>query len=316
MPRPGSLPNLVQIAKHPECTFKNKNPDYEALKETSKLKETPVPTSAVNVIGEEFTQCTRPQVYCSPLPTPISLISLCLIYMGKEGYSQPSIAAIKSIPDSSLEFFTKSYNLPNSQPGVVKASSTRSPLHPSCNLWYFQLFLSRLILSSFKGSSPTLSPQKPNYTHAHPEVHLECRQVTAKALPLCQSSSPAMEPTHLISPMPTVLAVGGHDDNLFKVGDFWKMELRKSICFLESKTPTHLPPRKRKAKFHTNRCWTHTRQPNSRSCVYKYLKTWHRPHTEVKVCSFIKGSSSSQRIKHWLSLKGRLPSLIQCLCLS
>lgn len=37
--------------------------------------------------------------------------------------------------------------------------------------------------------------------------------------------------------MPTVLTVGGHDDDLFKVGDFWKMELKKSICFKESKTP-------------------------------------------------------------------------------
>lgn len=55
-----------------------------------------------------------------------------------------------------------------------------------------------------------------------------------------------MEPTHLISPMPTVLAVGGHDDNLFKVGDFWKMELKKSLCFLESKTP---PPKKNKSQI-------------------------------------------------------------------
>lgn len=37
--------------------------------------------------------------------------------------------------------------------------------------------------------------------------------------------------------MPTILTVGGHDDNLFKVGDFWTMELKKSICFKESKTP-------------------------------------------------------------------------------
>lgn len=36
-----------------------------------------------------------------------------------------------------------------------------------------------------------------------------------------------MGPTHLIGPMATVLAVGSHDDNLLKVGDFWKMEVRK-----------------------------------------------------------------------------------------
>lgn len=180
----------------------------------------------------------------SSTPHPSKFNQLMFDIIGERGLQPTSTAAIKSIPDSSLEFLTKSYNLPNSQPWVGKASSTRSPL-PSCNLWYFQPFLSRLILSFFKGSSPTLSPQQPNYTHAHPEVHLESRQVTAKALPLCQSSSPATEPTHLISPMPTVLAVGGHDDNLFKVGDFWKMELKKSLCFLESKTP----PKKNKSQI-------------------------------------------------------------------
>jgi hypothetical protein len=29
--------------------------------------------------------------------------------------------------------------------------------------------------------------------------------------------------------MPAVLTVGGHDDNLLKVGDFWKIELRKLL---------------------------------------------------------------------------------------
>jgi hypothetical protein len=43
--------------------------------------------------------------------------------------------------------------------------------------------------------------------------------------------------------MPTILTVGGHDDNLFKVGDFWKMELKKSICFKEN-TPTPTPKEK------------------------------------------------------------------------
>lgn len=37
-----------------------------------------------------------------------------------------------------------------------------------------------------------------------------------------------MEPTHLISPMAAVLTVGSHDDNLLKVRDFWKTEVRKS----------------------------------------------------------------------------------------
>lgn len=36
------------------------------------------------------------------------------------------------------------------------------------------------------------------------------------------------KPTHLIGPMAAVLAVGSHDDNLLKVRDFWKRELRKS----------------------------------------------------------------------------------------
>lgn len=30
---------------------------------------------------------------------------------------------------------------------------------------------------------------------------------------------------HLISPMPTVLTVGGHDDDLFKVGDLDKLHV-------------------------------------------------------------------------------------------
>lgn len=41
-----------------------------------------------------------------------------------------------------------------------------------------------------------------------------------------------MEPTHLIGPMATVLAIGSHDDNLLKVGDFWKMELRESASMI------------------------------------------------------------------------------------
>lgn len=69
-----------------------------------------------------------------------------------------------------------------------------------------------------------------------------------------------MEPTHLISPMPTVLAVGGHDDNLFKVGDFWKMELKKSICFLESKTAP--PTQKKKSQIPHKQMLDHTRQPS------------------------------------------------------
>ena len=41
------------------------------------------------------------------------------------------------------------------------------------------------------------------------------------------------KPTHLVGPMAAVLAVGSHDDNLLKVRDFWKRDLRKST---ESKT--------------------------------------------------------------------------------
>lgn len=35
------------------------------------------------------------------------------------------------------------------------------------------------------------------------------------------------EPIHLIGPMAAVLTAGSHDDNLLKVGDFWKVQLRK-----------------------------------------------------------------------------------------
>lgn len=52
----------------------------------------------------------------SSTPHPSKFNQLMFDIIGERGLQPTSTAAIKSIPDSSLEFLTKSYNLPNSQP--------------------------------------------------------------------------------------------------------------------------------------------------------------------------------------------------------
>lgn len=102
------------------------------------------------------------------------------------------------------------------------------------------------------------------------------------------------KPTHLVGPMAAVLAVGSHDDNLLKVRDFWKRELRKSAS-RRARPPSG---KEQTQTSHTNRCWSQDcrkqitslhqtspqkrpRSPPTAIPTHQCVTTWLRPQARA-----------------------------------